>query len=150
MTTEHPNAVIEHWDIVYTHDMGPVVTEFYAKLAEDRIVGRHCPKCDRVLMPPRSFCDRDFVCANGLACDEAKCRAPRLDLKEGAACRQAFDFCAPDLSCTGATADVSRCLRGPNLGEACTADFGCGGILLNDFLQLLGGLIGVRQVNFGP
>jgi len=63
--TAHPNSIIEHWDITYTHDMGPVVTEFYEKLAGDRIFGRHCPKCDRVLVPPRSFCDRDFTDTDG-------------------------------------------------------------------------------------
>ena len=61
MTAEHPNAVIEHWDIVYTHDKGPIVTEFYERLAENKILGRHCPKCERVLLPPRAFCDRDFA-----------------------------------------------------------------------------------------
>ncbi|HLG88496.1 MAG TPA: Zn-ribbon domain-containing OB-fold protein [Alphaproteobacteria bacterium] len=61
MTAEHPNAVIEHWDIIYTHDKGPIVTEFYERLAENKILGRHCPKCGRVLLPPRAFCDRDFA-----------------------------------------------------------------------------------------
>lgn len=61
MSTQAPQTIIEHWDITYTHDMGPIVSEFYDRLANDEIWGRHCPKCDRVLVPPRSFCDRDFT-----------------------------------------------------------------------------------------
>jgi len=53
--------IIEHWDITYSHDAGPIVTEFYEQLRENRLMGRHCPSCDRVLVPPRLFCDRDYV-----------------------------------------------------------------------------------------
>ena len=54
-------TVVEKWDLTYQHSAGPTVSEFYRKLQEEgKIVGRRCPECSRVLVPPRSFCDRCF------------------------------------------------------------------------------------------
>jgi uncharacterized protein len=63
MTTT--STITEHWSITYTHDTGPVVAEFHAKLKERKLLARNCPICKRVLMPPRSFCDRDYVDTDG-------------------------------------------------------------------------------------
>ncbi|TAM74722.1 hypothetical protein EPN44_10430 [bacterium] len=52
----------EKWNLMYRHSAGPIVSHFFRTLKEEaKLVGRFCPKCERVLMPPRSFCDRDFV-----------------------------------------------------------------------------------------
>ncbi len=52
----------EHWDITYQHAAGAVVSHFYRELRDyARLLGRRCPECRRVLMPPRAFCDRCFV-----------------------------------------------------------------------------------------
>jgi len=61
MSEMQSRVITERWDITYRHDTGPVVDEFYNRLARDEIVGRRCPQCQRVLVPPRSFCDRDYV-----------------------------------------------------------------------------------------
>ena len=59
----HERIVIEeHWNLTYRHAAGPVTSEFFVALRDrGEILGRSCPKCRRVLVPPRSFCDRDFV-----------------------------------------------------------------------------------------
>jgi uncharacterized OB-fold protein len=59
---ESTGVLTEQWNVTYTHATGPIVGEFLRRLKEDAtLVGRHCPQCDRVLMPPRAFCDRDYA-----------------------------------------------------------------------------------------
>lgn len=61
-SNEELRTVVEKWDITYRHAAGPIVSEFMRCLQEEgRIVGRRCPQCDRVLVPPRGFCDRCFT-----------------------------------------------------------------------------------------
>lgn len=51
-----------HWDITYHYSAGLIGSEFLRRLRdEQRISGRRCPACQRVLLPPRGFCDRCFV-----------------------------------------------------------------------------------------
>jgi uncharacterized OB-fold protein len=62
MEQEAPTTLEEHWDITYNHALGEVASRFYAALRDQKkILGRRCPSCERVLLPPRPFCDRDFV-----------------------------------------------------------------------------------------
>lgn len=50
------------WDISYEYSAGVIGSEFLRRLRDDQIIsGRRCPTCQRVLMPPRSFCDRCFA-----------------------------------------------------------------------------------------
>ena len=50
------------WDIRYDYAAGAVASEFFRRLRDEkRISGVHCKKCDRVILPPRGFCDRCFV-----------------------------------------------------------------------------------------
>ncbi len=51
----------QHWDIHYRHAAGQTGSEFFRALRDKRLLGRRCPACRRVLLPPRSFCDRCFV-----------------------------------------------------------------------------------------
>lgn len=61
-----PASITEQWNITYTHATGPIAGEFFRRLKEEAaLAGRHCPKCDRVLMPPRAFCDRDYADTDG-------------------------------------------------------------------------------------
>lgn len=46
------------WEIEYEYAAGKVLTEFFKALKEGKILGAKCPSCRRVLMPPRSFCER--------------------------------------------------------------------------------------------
>lgn len=44
----------------YAWAAGIAVSEFLKGLKEGKILGRLCKRCDRVLVPPRMFCERCF------------------------------------------------------------------------------------------
>ncbi len=48
-------------NLQYRWSTGAAVGRFLAELKNGRIVGRKCDKCKRVLVPPRMFCEKDFV-----------------------------------------------------------------------------------------
>lgn len=59
----HRGEVITvHWPagLRYAWDTGVAVGRFLAELKQGRIVGRLCHRCQRVLVPPRMFCERCF------------------------------------------------------------------------------------------
>jgi uncharacterized OB-fold protein len=56
-----PQFYEQTWDLSYRHALGETTSAFLGALAERRILGRRCPACGRVLVPARSFCDRDHV-----------------------------------------------------------------------------------------
>lgn len=49
------------WDLSYRHALGTTVGVFLDGLRDAKLLGRQCPKCSRVLVPPRSYCDRCLV-----------------------------------------------------------------------------------------
>jgi uncharacterized OB-fold protein len=49
------------WNFEYRYFAGETASRFFAELRERRIVGRRCPKCERVLVPARAYCDQCFV-----------------------------------------------------------------------------------------
>ncbi len=55
-----PFAVNARLDTAYAWDAGVAVGGFLRGLEEGRILGRACPECGRVLVPPRVFCERCF------------------------------------------------------------------------------------------
>ncbi|HXF72979.1 MAG TPA: Zn-ribbon domain-containing OB-fold protein, partial [Actinomycetota bacterium] len=55
-----PFAVDDELNTAYAWDAGVAVGGFLRGLEEGRILGRACPSCDRVLVPPRMFCERCF------------------------------------------------------------------------------------------
>lgn len=48
----------------YSWDAGVAIGRFLEELKDGRIVGRKCNRCKRILVPPRMFCERDFVPTN--------------------------------------------------------------------------------------
>lgn len=57
-----PRTKSATWHIEYEHAMGDIAQEFFRRVEEDaEIYGRHCPQCERVLIPPREFCDQCFT-----------------------------------------------------------------------------------------
>jgi uncharacterized OB-fold protein len=65
MTTDVQNAepieIPGNWQFRYNYFAGAHATRFLAELRENqRIMGTRCPKCERVLVPARSFCDACF------------------------------------------------------------------------------------------
>ncbi len=54
ITLEWPTALRYAWDT------GVAMGRFLSELKDGRIIGRHCHRCQRVLVPPRMFCERCF------------------------------------------------------------------------------------------
>jgi uncharacterized OB-fold protein len=61
-TPEAGLTVDGHWDFEYTYYAGAAASRFFEELrVNQRIMGTHCPQCDRVLVPARGFCDACYV-----------------------------------------------------------------------------------------
>ncbi|MBI1884712.1 MAG: Zn-ribbon domain-containing OB-fold protein [Chloroflexi bacterium] len=61
MTQEEEIIVIPgRWDLPFRHTAGRVASRFFHGLKAKRILALRCPRCQRVLMPPRPFCERCF------------------------------------------------------------------------------------------
>ena len=59
--SQEGRTIQAHWDLHYEHAIGPTASRFYDGIqADSKILGKKCPQCTRVLLPPRSFCDRCF------------------------------------------------------------------------------------------
>jgi uncharacterized protein len=44
----------------YAWDTGQAISRYLAELKEGRLIARSCRKCERVMIPPRMFCERCF------------------------------------------------------------------------------------------
>jgi uncharacterized OB-fold protein len=54
------------WEVPYLHDIGETTSRFLMELRDNaRLMANKCPECGRVLLPPRSFCERCFVPIKG-------------------------------------------------------------------------------------
>jgi uncharacterized OB-fold protein len=61
-----PWIVEQRWDLTYRHAADATAAAFFRTLRDEgRLRGTRCPACSRVLVPPRHFCDRDFVETDG-------------------------------------------------------------------------------------
>ncbi|MFB7224593.1 Zn-ribbon domain-containing OB-fold protein [Streptomyces sp. NPDC056227] len=60
-TTDGPKFYEQTWDLSYKHALGETTSKFLGALTEGKILGRRCPSCERVLVPAKSFCDRDHT-----------------------------------------------------------------------------------------
>jgi len=50
------------WNIDYRYSAGLVASKFFADLKKgQRFLATKCSKCNRVYLPPRSFCERCFI-----------------------------------------------------------------------------------------
>jgi uncharacterized OB-fold protein len=50
------------WEIPYAYSAGETISKFLTELRDNgRIMATKCPKCQEVLLPPRSFCASCFV-----------------------------------------------------------------------------------------
>jgi uncharacterized protein len=58
--------VEQRWNLTYQHTADEVTATFLRALREEgRLLGIRCPRCQRVLAPPRPICDRDFCRTEG-------------------------------------------------------------------------------------
>ncbi len=50
------------WNLPYKYSAGETISKFLIELRDNaRIMATKCPQCNRVLMPPRSYCERCFI-----------------------------------------------------------------------------------------
>lgn len=45
----------------YAWDAGIAIGRYLLELQAGRLIGRHCPGCGRVMVPPRMFCEHCFL-----------------------------------------------------------------------------------------
>lgn len=56
-----PLTIAGHWDFHYNYFAGEAASRFFHELGNRRIMGTLCPRCRRILVPARSFCDACFT-----------------------------------------------------------------------------------------
>jgi len=55
-------SVPGEWNLPYNYSAGETVSKFLIEIRDNaRIIATKCQQCNRVLMPPRSYCERCFV-----------------------------------------------------------------------------------------
>ena len=59
---EEGRVLFETWDpnAHYAWDAGVAIGGYLQGLKVGKLIGRHCPECGRVLIPPRMFCESCF------------------------------------------------------------------------------------------
>jgi uncharacterized OB-fold protein len=79
----------------YAWDNGPAIGRYLAELGKGRIVAKHCRKCDRIMLPPRMFCElcwvptdewvfvKDTGVVNTFCISHVDWKAGRLDIEGG-------------------------------------------------------------------
>ena len=64
--SREPWIVEQQWNLAYRHTADEVTATFFRTLRDEKkLLGIRCPECERVLVPPREFCDRDFCKTSG-------------------------------------------------------------------------------------
>ena len=59
----YQNNITYSWwepEVQYSWSLGPAMSRFLQELKNGKIVGIQCKRCDRVLVPPRMFCEYCF------------------------------------------------------------------------------------------
>jgi uncharacterized OB-fold protein len=59
---EEGNVLFETWhpNARYAWDAGIAIGRFLKELKAGRLIGTHCSGCDRVMVPPRMFCEHCY------------------------------------------------------------------------------------------
>jgi uncharacterized OB-fold protein len=60
MTTT-PARIPGEWNIPYNYTIGTFASAFFDDLKRQRILGCRCARCERVAVPPKSFCEYCFA-----------------------------------------------------------------------------------------
>lgn len=90
-------VITTSWDpkLEYAWDDGVAIGRYLAELKNGRIIGKHCRKCDRVMLPPRLFCElcwrptdewiyvQDTGTINTFCISHVNWKAGRLDIEGG-------------------------------------------------------------------
>jgi uncharacterized OB-fold protein len=66
MNDAEPWIVEQKWNLTYRHTADAAAARFFRTLRDDgHLIGTTCPECERVLVPPRTICDRDYCETEG-------------------------------------------------------------------------------------
>lgn len=66
MRAAAPWIVKQEWSLTYQHVADEATATFLEALRDDgRLLGRRCPQCRRVLVPPLPICDMDHCATDG-------------------------------------------------------------------------------------
>jgi hypothetical protein len=58
------------WNLHYNYSAGETVSKFLIQIRDNaRIMATKCEQCNRVFLPPRSYCERCFVSIKGHWCE---------------------------------------------------------------------------------
>jgi uncharacterized OB-fold protein len=90
-------VITSAWDpkLYYAWDNGPAIGRYLAEMKNGRIIGKHCRKCNRIMIPPRMFCElcwrptdewiyvKDTGTVNTFVVSHVDWKAGRLDVKKG-------------------------------------------------------------------
>ena len=80
----------------YAWDNGPAISRYLRELKNGKIVGKRCKKCERIVLPPRMFCEmcwrptdewvyvQDTGTINTFCISHVDWKAGRLDIEGGA------------------------------------------------------------------
>jgi uncharacterized OB-fold protein len=60
-TATEPIRIHSSWALEFEHAAGHAAERFLTALGDGVLLASPCPKCERVLCPPRDFCERCFV-----------------------------------------------------------------------------------------
>ena len=60
--TEPVTGIVTPIRLDYRYTPGTAPSQFLRGMKEGRIVGRRCPSCSKVYVPPRGSCSRRFRC----------------------------------------------------------------------------------------
>lgn len=61
MEEEETLVIPGRWQLPFRYTAGRFASRFFRGLKDKRILGVRCQRCQRVLMPPRPFCERCFL-----------------------------------------------------------------------------------------
>jgi uncharacterized OB-fold protein len=90
-------VITSRWDpnLEYAWDNGPAIGRYLAEFKQGRIIGKRCRKCDRIMLPPRMFCElcwrpsdewvfvKDTGTVNTFCISHVDWKAGRLDIAGG-------------------------------------------------------------------
>lgn len=104
--------------IEYEYSMGKAAAEFFAALRDRRMLGAACTSCERVAVPPKSFCEYCFVPVDRLVEVEQEGTIEAVTVVAFAvAGAPPPPYCVAYVRLGGATSSVANYVHGVDLGS---------------------------------
>lgn len=106
------------WEIPYQYSIGESASEFFQALRKQRILGARCNSCERVFVPPKSFCEFDFEPVDDMieVGDRGVIEAITIVTAPFAG-SPPVPYCVAYVRLEGATSSIANYVRGVDLGD---------------------------------